>query len=1389
MKQIRMKALSLVMAAALCMTQLPVTALAVIAEDKQLTCTQEEHAHNESCYENVLTCTEQTGEHEHEKSCYEGKLTCEKEEHAHGEDCYSAVPDSGPEGEKDKAECSCGSTGDTHAENCPLYASPEGEKECTCGSTDNTHAEDCELYQAPDEPVCSQLEGCGDNTHDENCPLYTAPEGEKQLTEAAKEVQEQIDALPAVLDAESFTDEQKESALADAKSAKAAYDALSDDEKNTVTGIESLNALLALLEGKNVDNTKAKYIITAWKWVDEEEMLDPETGVLALPGASQQYVVSFEDITAFLPASITAAVAAADGEDAEETEDTEETVALGGWICEDYPQDGAYSGSYTFNATLPDGYALAENAKALTVSVELGGAQLFDEKTISSYTVYVAGQALTVTNVGGSWNTAYATTNSAGEVDPVTDSTVPTDNYVKFEVVDGTPTLTLKDANIVNNDNSEYATVYGIYFAKETPLTINGAGDNTIAASAGEDTRAFGIRAGGPLTLTGNFKSITATATNATGIEAQTVTIDEGCEIGKITADENQGHGILAGNGSVTIKGTLGEVTAGRYTVNTSNLTIAGTAEFTNTGLIEISGAAELNVNSGATFINTGTIKTGATYSINNNGSITNTGTMTLGTNLTGSSVEITNDGGSFTNAGTIEFGSGSTVTVTNKNNGTFINNGTLKVDCQNKNTITIDGCTVERIHNWSNGTCTNCREEHVHAENDCTYELGAAQNILNATCGVCKGTATITLTAPNDLIYDGNPKTVTVTQSPERAFTNLPAVQYPSGNTDAGNRTATLNCGGQAAEVKFTIRPCEVKGAAVTVSGSYSYTGSAIVPEAGNVSVTLDGKTFASGTDYAYTASSNVDAGPATVTVTFKGNYSGTAEGSFTIGKAAQPLSFAESTLNKTYGDSAFTPTINHVGDGAVTYTSSNPDVAGVDIDGKVTIKNAGTTKLTISAAGTDNYNASTEAGCTLTVNKKPVTVCLANMGVTVGSTAPTVALTYQGLVSGDTVDFTPAFTLTDKDGNPLKGADGAELTFADALTKAVSKVGSYTIKWDNAEELTALNETGNYTFTVAEGSDIATLTVKRKSYSGGGDSDDSDSDSSYSGGSAGTGSSSVSTPTAPQTPAEQPSTVSPQGYAPAGEIRPSAELPFIQGENGKAGWAAIVDELTDKAALPEHTTVTVDMNGAVTVPGNVLEQIKGKDITVVFDMGNGITWSVNGRDVTADKIGDINFNVRAGEDADKIPVDVINKVTGERYSIQISLDYSGEFGFAAILTIDLGKNNAGLFANLFYYNETTGEMEFICADEIAKDGTASLTFTHASSYTIVIDDAPMDGSVEEAAGSSAGEQDGTKTEDPAVPAEAKATSGKPILVVIAAVVIAAGLGAFLLIRKKKKE
>ena len=166
--------------------------------------------------------------------------------------------------------------------------------------------------------------------------------------------------------------------------------------------------------------------------------------------------------------------------------------------------------------------------------------------------------------------------------------------------------------------------------------------------------------------------------------------------------------------------------------------------------------------------------------------------------------------------------------------------------------------------------------------------------------------------------------------------------------------------------------------------------------------------------------------------------------------------------------------------------------------------------------------------------------------------------------------------------------------------------------------------------------------------------------------------------------------------------------------------GWEDIREEIAD---ADKGDTITIDMNGETEVPGEIFEEVAGKDVTVEFELEDGISWTVNGQDIpTATDFSDLDLGVDMGTSG--ISVDVINSVTGELGSVQITLAHDGEFGFTLTLTAPLGKENAGYWANLYHYNEVGKTLDFETSAEIASDGSANLRMTHASQYAIVIDD-----------------------------------------------------------------
>lgn len=243
----------------------------------------------------------------------------------------------------------------------------EEEKVLTCEKGEHTHDDSC--YKS----VLICTEEAEEHGHDDSC--YE----DKLICE--KEEHTHDDSCYTITASSDSEDEKQE-------------DESQDD--TTVTGDspeQTASEETETSEEKSEEITETAKRITSWTWNDEEEMLDLEENVLALPGASKDHIVSFDDIVSFLPISITATITTSASvtetedteatDESEETDGAEETVTLEGWVCENYPEEGAYSGNYTFTANLPEGYELAEDAAALKVNVELGGAQLLEATTIT----------------------------------------------------------------------------------------------------------------------------------------------------------------------------------------------------------------------------------------------------------------------------------------------------------------------------------------------------------------------------------------------------------------------------------------------------------------------------------------------------------------------------------------------------------------------------------------------------------------------------------------------------------------------------------------------------------------------------------------------------------------------------------------------------------------------------------------------------------------------------------------------------------------------------------------------------------------------------------------------------------------------------------------------
>ncbi len=239
--------------------------------------------------------------------------------------------------------------------------------------------------------------------------------------------------------------------------------------------------------------------------------------------------------------------------------------------------------------------------------------------------------------------------------------------------------------------------------------------------------------------------------------------------------------------------------------------------------------------------------------------------------------------------------------------------------------------------------------------------------------------------------------------------------------NTNVGTATVTVTGNGNytgSITGHFAIVKKALTGADVTLSSPfYAYDGNAQKPD---VTVKVDGETLTKDTDYTVSYSNNVNVGTATATVTGKGNYTGTAETTFTITKGT--ISVENITLTEngkavendtyTYDGNAKTPTVT------VKNSSGTLLVEGNDNDYTVSYENnteAGTATVTVTGMG--NYDGEVSVSKDFKINKADLsnsTVTLEKYEWTYSSNAikPTVTkVTCNGRTLVADTDYTVSY------------------------------------------------------------------------------------------------------------------------------------------------------------------------------------------------------------------------------------------------------------------------------------------------------------------------------------------------------------------------------------------
>lgn len=377
--------------------------------------------------------------------------------------------------------------------------------------------------------------------------------------------------------------------------------------------------------------------------------------------------------------------------------------------------------------------------------------------------------------------------------------------------------------------------------------------------------------------------------------------------------------------------------------------------------------------------------------------------------------------------------------------NAASTNGGTVKYSLDNKN--------------WSTSIPTGkaAKEYTVYykVEGNKNFKDADVQEITNKI-----NPRTIDLKWNKELTYNGKEQLPTATVSNladgDECEITVDGAQHKNAGTYEATATKVSNQNYKLPEdvtTSYTIKPKDITVTITPNGGTYGekITGATAklndVESGAHPEVTL---TY-TGTGYDGTEVNGTEvpshAGKYTVTASIDDknyNLTGTNTAEFVVKGADAGLKVKE-VNDKKYGDQGFKLEVSHKGNGKLSYSSSNEDVATADDQGNVTIHNAGTTKLKVTLGVDHNYDSDSKE-VTLTVNKinHELTVDQKDVEKTYGDEAFTIHA--QSKDNESAIEYASSdekVATVDSEGNVvIKGAGKAIITVSQKESKNYKKI-----------------------------------------------------------------------------------------------------------------------------------------------------------------------------------------------------------------------------------------------------------------------------------------------------------------------------------------------------------
>lgn len=157
------------------------------------------------------------------------------------------------------------------------------------------------------------------------------------------------------------------------------------------------------------------------------------------------------------------------------------------------------------------------------------------------------------------------------------------------------------------------------------------------------------------------------------------------------------------------------------------------------------------------------------------------------------------------------------------------------------------------------------------------------------------------------------------------------------------------------------------------------------------------------------------------------------------------------------------------------------------------------------------------------------------------------------------------------------------------------------------------------------------------------------------------------------------------------------------------------------EEAAQRQTKIIDVNTGSDMGMPMETLRKLAGKNVTLAMHAGE-VAVSAFGRDV-ATAVQDLKITLT--DEEDMIPEYVSRKVLfGALYSKMFAMEEKVDYDIRLNIHFSLGKDYAGKYANLYYFDEQADDMVYDSSFIITTGGMAMFSLDHGDEYILTVTD-----------------------------------------------------------------